>query len=56
MIEDRITRYFKGLLKLGANPRLVSFVYFTAWQETTRHMYNANRSIKLLSMDLFATF
>lgn len=33
MIEDRITKYFKGLLKLGANPRLLNFVYnphFTA--------------------------
>jgi hypothetical protein len=27
MIEDRITKYFKGLLKLGANPRFLSFVY-----------------------------
>lgn len=27
MIEDRITKYFKGLLKLGANPKLLSFVY-----------------------------
>lgn len=27
MVEDRITKYFKGLLKLGANPRLLSFVY-----------------------------
>lgn len=27
MIEDRIMKYFKGLLKLGVNFRFLSFVY-----------------------------
>lgn len=55
MIEDTITKYFKGLLKLGAIPRLLSFVYnsLSLFQGSIWSVYPANRSIKLLSMALF---
>lgn len=57
MIEDRITKYFKGLLKLGANLKLLSYVYNPLFIARAYQIHiSANRSIKLLPMGLFGPF